>query len=55
MAWRAEIDELPFATQSHEEVSSLELPFREDEIFTTLNEMEGDKASGPDGFSLAFW
>ena len=55
MAWRAEIDRLPFATLSHEEVGSLELPFREDEVFIALNEMDGDKAPGPDGFSLAFW
>ena len=55
MAWRAEIDGLPFSTLSPKETSSLELPFREEEVFTTLNEMDGDKGSGRDGFSIAFW
>ena len=30
MAWRAEIDGLPFSTLSPKETSSLELPFREE-------------------------
>ena len=55
MAWRAEIDGLPFSTLSPEEASSLELPFREEEVFTALNEVDGDKAPSPDGFSIAFW
>ena len=55
LAWRAEIDRLPFATLSPEEVGNLELPFREEEIFTAIHEMDGDKAPGPDGFSMAFW
>ena len=55
MAWRAEIDGLPFATLSPEEASSLELPFREEEVFTAIKEMDGDKASGPNGFTMAFW
>ena len=55
MAWRAEIDELLFSTLSPEKTSSLEFPFREDEVFAALNKMDGDKASGPDGLSLAFW
>ena len=55
MAWKAEIDGLPFATLSLEEANSLELPFREDGVFITLNEMDGDKTPGFDGFFLAFW
>ena len=55
MAWRAGIDGLPFATLSPEEASSLEFPFREEEVFTAIKEMDGDKASGPDGFTMAFW
>ena len=55
MAWRAEIDGLPFATVSPEEASSLELPFREEEVFTAIKEMDGDKASSPNGFTMAFW
>ena len=55
LVWRAEIDRLPFATLSPEEAGSLEVPFREEEIFTAINEMDGDKAPGPNGFSMAFW
>ena len=55
MAWRAEIDGLPFASPSPEEATRLELPFREEEVFTALNEMDGDKAPGPDSFTLTFW
>ena len=54
-AGKAEIDGLPFSTLSPKEASSLELPFREEEVFTALNERDGDKASSSDGFSLAFW
>ena len=46
---------MPFFTLSSEEASSPKLPFREEEVFTTLNEMDGDKAPGLDGFSIAFW
>ena len=46
---------MPFATLSPKEASSLELSFREDEVFTAIKEMDGDKASGPDGFTRAFW
>ena len=37
MAWRVEIDGLPFSTLSSEEASSLELPLREEEVFIALN------------------
>ena len=54
MDWRAEIEGLSFTSLNSEEVGSLEVPFREEEVFIALNEMDGDKASGPDGFTLAF-
>ena len=31
------------------------LPFGKEEIFSALKEMNGDRAPGLDGFSLAFW
>ena len=37
MAWRVEIDGLPFSTLNSEEASSLELPLREEEVFIALN------------------
>ena len=55
LEWRAEIEGLPFASFSPDEASSLKLPFREEEVFFALNEMDGDKASILDGFTLAFW
>ena len=55
LAWRAEINGLPFATLSLEEAGNLKMHFREEEILTAINEMDGDKAPGPDGFSMAFW
>ncbi|RVW64952.1 putative ribonuclease H protein [Vitis vinifera] len=40
---------------SQEEAEMLERPFTEEEIQGALMEMNGDKAPGPDGFTLAFW
>ena len=36
-------------------MENLEHPFSEDEIHSALMEMNGDKAPGPDGFTMAFW
>ena len=55
LSWRAELDGLFFFTLNLNDSRNLELPFREKEVFTTLNDMEGDKALGPDDFTLAFW
>ena len=33
----------------------LELLFPESEVLVALMDMNGDKAPGPDGFTLAFW
>ena len=46
---------MSFSTLNLNDARNLELPFREEEVFTTLNDMEGDKGPGPDGFTLAFW
>ncbi|RVX10846.1 hypothetical protein CK203_018175 [Vitis vinifera] len=40
---------------SHNEAEVLEQPFTEEEIHSALMEMNGDKAPGPDGFTVAFW
>ena len=55
LEWRANIDRLLFEALDTIEARSLEAPFREEEIFSTLKEMNGDKALGSNGFSLAFW
>ncbi|RVW47789.1 LINE-1 reverse transcriptase-like [Vitis vinifera] len=46
---------LQFDQISQEEAEILERPFTEEEIHGALMEMNGDKAPGPDGFTLAFW
>ncbi|RVX10791.1 LINE-1 retrotransposable element ORF2 protein [Vitis vinifera] len=38
-----------------EEAARLEESFSGDEVFLALSDLNGDKAPGPDGFSLAFW
>ncbi|KAL6312511.1 hypothetical protein AAG906_033303 [Vitis piasezkii] len=43
--WKADIGE----------VDTLELPFMEEEVHSALMDMNGDKAPGPDGFTVAFW
>ena len=37
------------------DVEGLEKPFSEEEVFGTLSGFCGEKASGFDGFSMAFW
>lgn len=37
------------------EVRKLELPFFEEEVRSALKDLNGEKAPGPDGFSLTFW
>ena len=53
--WKADIGSLPFNQICLQEAETLELPFTEGEVQTALMEMNGDKAPGPDGFSLFFW
>ncbi|RVW12426.1 LINE-1 reverse transcriptase-like [Vitis vinifera] len=40
---------------NHAEAEGLEQPFTEAEIHLALMGMNGDKAPGPDGFTVAFW
>ena len=47
MAWRAEIEGLPFATLSPEEASSLELPFKEEKVFTAIKANGWGQSLGP--------
>ena len=53
--WKADIGSLQLDQISQEEAEILERPFTEEEIQGALMEMNGDKAPGPDGFTLAFW
>jgi hypothetical protein len=44
-----------FESLSEDEAASLEAPFLEKEVKDVIFGMDGDKAPGPDGFSLAFF
>ncbi|RVW60790.1 LINE-1 reverse transcriptase-like [Vitis vinifera] len=53
--WRADIEGLHLNQLNLREAEDLERPFSEEEIHGALMEMRGDKAPGPDGFTMAFW
>jgi hypothetical protein len=53
--WRPMVDGISFDSISEEEVSWLERDFEEDEIRKVVFMMNGNKALGPNGFSLAFF
>ncbi|RVW24274.1 putative WD repeat-containing protein C2A9.03 [Vitis vinifera] len=55
MVWQADIGNIQVGCISQQEAESLEVPFVEIEIHSALMEMNGDKAPGPDGFTVAFW
>ena len=52
--WKADIGGLQLDQISQQEAESLERPFTEDEIYVALMEMNGDKAPGPDDFTMTF-
>ena len=54
-ALRPTIDGLEFACLDEIERSMLEREFEKEEIIEALKEAEGDKAPGPDGFTIAFF
>ena len=53
--WRFSISGLSFARLEAVERARLEEPFSELEVFKALKDFSGDKAPGPNGFSMAFW
>ncbi|KAJ9676862.1 hypothetical protein PVL29_022056 [Vitis rotundifolia] len=53
--WMADIGGLDLKQISQDEAGVLERPFSEKEILMALRDMNGDKAPGPDGFTMAFW
>ncbi|RVW42960.1 hypothetical protein CK203_076296 [Vitis vinifera] len=52
--WKADIGRLQLDQINQQEAENLEGPFIKTEVHTTLMEMNGDKAPGPDGFTVAF-
>jgi hypothetical protein len=55
LSWRPRLDNLEFDMLSSYEASSLEEPFQEREVWEVIKGMNGDKAPGLDGFSMAFF
>ena len=55
LGWKADIERIQLDQISQQEAESLEISFSENEIHSALMEMSGDKAPGPDGFTMAFW
>ncbi|KAJ9704891.1 hypothetical protein PVL29_003103 [Vitis rotundifolia] len=53
--WKADIGMIQLDQINQQEAENLETPFSEAEIHSALLEMNGDKAPGPDGFTMAFW
>ena len=53
--WRPSINDLNFKMPGEDSASNLEVMFSEKEIFAALSSCCGDKAPGPDGFTMAFW
>ena len=54
MGWKADIRRLQLDQISQQD-AELEIPFLETEVHSALMEMNGDKAPGPDGITVAFW
>ena len=53
--WCPSVDGLEFACIREDERLSLEREFSKEEATQVLVEMEGDKAPGPDGFTMVFF
>ena len=53
--WRLSLDGLDFDCLQCVDSEVLETPFSEEEVLEALSNLCGDKALGPDGFTLAFW
>jgi hypothetical protein len=53
--WRPHIDGLPFASIGEEECKLLEKWFEKEEVVQVLKDLQGGKALGPDGFTMALF
>ena len=53
--WRPCWNNIEFDNIGAEEAARLEESLSVDEVFSALSDLNGDKAPGPEGFSLAFW
>ena len=55
MGWKEDIGRIQLDQISQQEAENLETPFSKTEVHSALMEMNGDKAPGSDGFTMAFW
>ena len=53
--WRPTVEGLDFHSIGVDDSALLERRFDREEVFTVLKDLKGDKAPGPDGFSMAFF
>ena len=53
--WRANLVGLHFSRLNALEDENLEQQFTKAEVFNALNDLNGDKAPSPDGYTVAFW
>ena len=53
--WCTSMDGLEFVRIEEDEWLELERDFSEEEVVKVFQEMEGDKAPGPDGFTMTFF
>jgi hypothetical protein len=55
MHWRPFLGRVDFTSLEVKEATHLERPFSEEEVVLALNQISGEKAPSPDGFTLAFF
>ena len=53
--WRPSMDGLEFTSIGEDKRLELERDFSKEEVVNVLQDIEGDKAPGPDGFTMAFF
>ena len=53
--WHPTMDGLEFASIEEDERLSFERDFSKEEVIEVLQEMEGDKIPGPNGFTMVFF
>lgn len=53
--WSPKLDGVSFNSLGQEDRMGMELQFSEEEVVAALSSMKGDKAPGPDGFTMAFF
>ena len=54
-SWRPTVNGLDFEVISSEERDMLERSFTSEEVLQVVKDLQGDKAPGPDGFTISFF